>query len=122
MLKRLTIVATGLALAVTLAPASSATTIDEDSPRFNCHTMGNHDCGDSPVIKVRRGGKALRVAVLATHENGSTYGSARSGRVIKLHSREVAWAWRACVRASDHSDAQLHACDTRFGEHDMRRM
>lgn len=121
-MKKLTALAAGVALAVTLAPSAGACTIEEDSPKFNCYTMGNHDCGDSTVIKVRRNGRTFKVAVLAAFDDGRIYGSARSGRVVKLTKREAARTWLKCVRQSDYSDGELQSCDARYGAHDARAL
>lgn len=45
MTKRVKAACIAVLLFVALVPTSSTPTIEEDDPRWNCHTMGNRVCG-----------------------------------------------------------------------------
>lgn len=82
-----------VALGLGFGPAAQGAPVEEDSPKFNCYTMGDRSCGSSPVVKIRRGGKVYRVAVLQQNEDGRHYGSHRSGKVFRLTRAEERFVW-----------------------------
>lgn len=89
------------------AAAAPVEPVAEDSPGFNCWTMGNKVCG----VDIFVDGFGTLGAVLPVASDGRVHVAWDNGQVTPSEPwmREV--AWEQCVRLAEGGDASLAECD-----------
>lgn len=91
----------------------TAVEVSEDSPDWNCWTMGNQSCGDLPTIALF-GEPGVRGVVLPKASDGIVYTAWSDGMVTGAGPFARESAWRECVDRADGGDASLFQCDEDF--------
>lgn len=111
MLASLALAAVGLGASLSHSAAQARTVheVPEDSPLWNCYTMGNGSCGDMVTVP---GEDGTRGAVLP---GGFGFGPTvawSNGPVWSSAPASWRWlSWQRCVKGAEGTDASLAECD-----------